>query len=68
MYILDRIGGRPGHIFNLGHGVLKETPEENVAGLIDFVHTYSRSGAATVPRHGKTVPRPSGVPYLGVDI
>jgi uroporphyrinogen decarboxylase len=36
--ILDRAAGRPGHIFNLGHGILPETPPENVARLVDFVH------------------------------
>jgi len=40
--ILDSVKGRPGHIFNLGHGVLKETPVEHVAALVDFVHEYSR--------------------------
>jgi uroporphyrinogen decarboxylase len=39
--ILDRVGGRPGHIFNLGHGILPNTPIENVAALIDMVHEYS---------------------------
>ncbi|NJM05400.1 uroporphyrinogen decarboxylase [Candidatus Gracilibacteria bacterium] len=38
--VLDRIGGRPGHIFNLGHGILTETPEDNVRRLVEFVHTY----------------------------
>jgi len=36
--ILDRAGGRPGHIFNLGHGVLPDTPVENVIALVDAVH------------------------------
>jgi uroporphyrinogen decarboxylase len=39
--ILDRVGGRPGHIFNLGHGILPNTPVENVAALVDLVHEYS---------------------------
>jgi uroporphyrinogen decarboxylase len=39
--VLRRAGGRPGHIFNVGHGILTETPEENVARLVDFVHTYA---------------------------
>ncbi len=37
--VLQRAGGRKGHIFNLGHGVLPETPVENVQVLIDTVHT-----------------------------
>ena len=36
--VLDRAGGRPGHVFNLGHGILPETPVDNVARLVDFVH------------------------------
>jgi uroporphyrinogen decarboxylase len=39
--ILDRVGGRSGHIFNLGHGILPNTPVENVAALVDVVHEYS---------------------------
>jgi uroporphyrinogen decarboxylase len=36
--IIDRAGGRPGHIFNLGHGVLPATPVENVRALARHVH------------------------------
>lgn len=36
--VLDQAGGRPGHIFNLGHGVLQQTPVENVIALIEAVH------------------------------
>ena len=39
--ILDRVGGRPGHIFNLGHGILPNTPPDHVAALVDIVHEYS---------------------------
>jgi uroporphyrinogen decarboxylase len=35
--VLSRAGGRPGHIFNLGHGILPETPVENVKQLVKFV-------------------------------
>ncbi len=38
--VLQRMAGQPGHIFNLGHGILPETPVENVARLVDYVHTY----------------------------
>jgi uroporphyrinogen decarboxylase len=38
--VLRRSGGRPGHIFNLGHGVLPDTPIDNLKLLVDFVHDY----------------------------
>lgn len=40
--ILRRANGKPGHIFNLGHGILPETPVDNVLALIDAVHELSR--------------------------
>ena len=40
--ILDRVAGRPGHIFNLGHGVLPSTPVEHVQMLAQYVHSVSR--------------------------
>jgi uroporphyrinogen decarboxylase len=39
--ILTRAGGKPGHIFNLGHGVLPETPVENVIAMVEAVHELS---------------------------
>lgn len=39
--ILRQAGGRPGHIFNLGHGILPETPVENVKALVQFVRDWS---------------------------
>ncbi len=40
--ILDSVRGRPGHIFNLGHGILPETPPEAVTRLVRLVHERSR--------------------------
>ena len=39
--VLDQAGGRPGHIFNLGHGVLQQTPVDNAIALVDAVHELS---------------------------
>lgn len=40
--ILKKAANRPGHIFNLGHGVLPQTPVENVQALVDMVHQFSQ--------------------------
>jgi uroporphyrinogen decarboxylase len=39
--ILDAVGGRAGHVFNLGHGILPETPVDHVRFLVDTVHELS---------------------------
>ena len=39
--VLERAGTAPGHIFNLGHGIMPATPPDNVAALVDAVHTHS---------------------------
>lgn len=39
--ILKQAGGRPGHIFNLGHGIIPQTPVENAIALVDAVHELS---------------------------
>jgi uroporphyrinogen decarboxylase len=39
--IIARVGGRPGHIFNLGHGLVPQTPPDNVKYVIDAVHRLS---------------------------
>ncbi len=36
--VLDEADGRPGHVFNLGHGVLPETPVDTVRAVVDHVH------------------------------
>lgn len=38
--VLRRAGGRPGHIFNLGHGVLPDSPLDNLKLLVDVVHSF----------------------------
>ncbi len=38
--LLKRTGSRPGHIFNLGHGILPETPVENVKAVVEMVREY----------------------------
>ncbi len=39
--ILELAANRPGHIFNLGHGILPETPVDNVVALVDAIHELS---------------------------
>jgi len=41
--VLARAGGRPGHVFNLGHGVLPETPSDTLARLVELVHEEGRA-------------------------
>jgi uroporphyrinogen decarboxylase len=45
--VLRRAHGKPGHIFNLGHGILQHTPVDNVKAIVDMVHEYEnvRTGA-----------------------
>lgn len=38
--VLRRAGGRPGHIFNLGHGVLPDTPRERLREVVQTVHDF----------------------------
>ncbi|HIA19062.1 MAG TPA: uroporphyrinogen decarboxylase, partial [Planctomycetaceae bacterium] len=40
--ILDQAGNRPGHIFNLGHGVLPQTPVEHAVAVVEMVHELSQ--------------------------
>lgn len=39
--VLDRVGGRPGHIFNCGHGLLPSTDPDVLRAVVDFVHEYT---------------------------
>ena len=43
--ILAQAGGRPGHIFNLGHGIVPGTPVENVQAVVKFVREYPHKAA-----------------------
>jgi len=45
--IVRAAGAAPGHIFNLGHGIVPATRPENVAALVDAVHAESRATRAT---------------------
>jgi uroporphyrinogen decarboxylase len=38
--LMDEAGPEPGHIFNLGHGILPQTPMENAIALVEAVHDY----------------------------
>jgi uroporphyrinogen decarboxylase len=40
--ILDEAAGQPGHIFNLGHGILPHTPVDNVLAVVDIIRSYRR--------------------------
>jgi uroporphyrinogen decarboxylase len=44
--VLRRVEGRPGHIMNLGHGILPDTPIASVEALVEAVHIYGRATAA----------------------
>ncbi len=48
--ILNQANGRPGHIFNLGHGILPHTPVENVKQLAAFVKERSAALRAQAAR------------------
>jgi uroporphyrinogen decarboxylase len=42
--VLARAGSRPGHIFNLGHGILPMTPVEHVRAVVEMVHAHNSEG------------------------
>ena len=44
--VLAQADGRPGHIFNLGHGILQGTPVDHVKAVVEMVHEYSTNGVA----------------------
>ena len=71
--ILAQAAGRPGHIFNLGHGILQETPVDNVRYLVELVHEVSGGdkcssggqGAVRGFMAGQFEFRPRGLPEEG---
>ena len=54
--VLAQADGRPGHIFNLGHGIVPGTPVENVQAVVTYVRKLSQ--AAPVSTQGGTHVRP----------
>jgi uroporphyrinogen decarboxylase len=44
-HILRLADARPGHIFNLGHGILPNTPVDNVRDLAQFVHDFTATAS-----------------------
>ena len=62
-WILDQAGGRPGHIFNLGHGVLPETDPDDLRRLVDLVHEHDPR-PVSVPA-STAIPSPAPTPSTG---
>jgi uroporphyrinogen decarboxylase len=56
--VLRRAQGRPGHIFNLGHGVLPATPPDAIARLVEFVHAWP-ADARDEPAFGDAHDKPA---------
>jgi uroporphyrinogen decarboxylase len=54
--VLARAGGRPGHIFNLGHGVLPETDPDVLGRLRELVHGETGDAAAVQKSHTSGTP------------
>jgi uroporphyrinogen decarboxylase len=48
LVVLDEAAGRPGHVFNLGHGVLPQTDTDLLRRLVDLVHEQTARTAAVV--------------------
>jgi uroporphyrinogen decarboxylase len=61
MEVLEAAGGRPGHVFNLGHGVLPDSPADHLRRLVDLVHETTppreRTRGSGEPPDGSPVDR-----------
>ncbi len=49
--VLRLAAGRPGHIFNLGHGIVPETPVDNVIQVVKWVHEFDAKPSALLARN-----------------
>jgi uroporphyrinogen decarboxylase len=56
-WVLDQAAGRPGHVFNLGHGVLPGTNPDHLKRLVELVHTWAPTGSTT---RGQAAPARAG--------
>jgi uroporphyrinogen decarboxylase len=45
--VIAQAEGRPGHIFNLGHGIIPQTPVDNVKAMVDLIHSIPLQKTAT---------------------
>ena len=61
-WILNGAAGRPGHVFNLGHGVLPETDPDDLRRLVDLVHDASARAAAAAAPVSDATPTTAGSP------
>lgn len=53
-FVLEQANGRPGHIFNLGHGILPETPVDNVRYVVELVHELTADYDSEKPKSPAT--------------
>ena len=56
--VLKQAGGRPGHIFNLGHGILPDTPVEAVQRVVEMVHNFPLSTSPSPDSGRGEIPLP----------
>jgi len=59
--VLARAGGRPGHIFNLGHGVLPGTDPALLSRLVELVHAESAAAGGSGARRGAGAGEPAAI-------